>query len=73
MFTHRFSVGVLFGASVLTNVYAQIATLSAADTIRAETSRTPKTSWLGKLEGWEKFEPRSYNVKRGDDSVQTLI
>ena len=47
--------------------------LTPSDAIRAEFSRTPKTTWLGKLEGWEKFEPRSYNVTRGDGSVQTLI
>lgn len=50
-----------------------ITPLSAKDTISAETSRSPKTTWLGKLEGWEKFEPRSYSVTRSEGSVQTLI
>ncbi|WP_396434540.1 hypothetical protein [Limnohabitans sp.] len=47
--------------------------LSSTDTVQAETSRTPKTTWLGKVEGWDKYEPRSFTVARGENAVQTLI
>ena len=52
---------------------APITPLSAKDTIRAETSRSPKTTWTGKLEGWEKYERRNFTLAREEGSVQTLI
>ncbi len=51
---------------------APIAPLSAKDTLQAETSRTAKTTWTGKLEGWEKYERRNFTLARGEGSVQTL-
>ena len=46
--------------------------LSSSDIVQAETSRTAKTTWLGKLEGWEKYEPRRFTVTRDEGTVQTL-
>lgn len=46
--------------------------LSPTDTVQAEVSRTAKTTWLGKVEGWDKYEPRIFKVQRGEGTVQTL-
>lgn len=43
------------------------------DRVEAEFSRSPRITALGKLEGWEKFEARSYTLARGEGSVQTLM
>jgi hypothetical protein len=47
-------------------VFAQtaVAPLSPNDLVLAETSRTAKTTWLGKFEGWEKYESRSFKIAR---------
>jgi hypothetical protein len=47
--------------------------LSSADTVQAESSRTAKTTWQGKVEGWENYEPRTFTVVRGDGALQTLL
>jgi hypothetical protein len=47
--------------------------LSSTDTVQAESSRTAKTTWLGKVEGWDNYEPRTFTVARGDGALQTLL
>ena len=43
------------------------------DRILAEFSRSPRVTAQGNLEGWEKFEARSYTLARDEGSVQTLM
>ena len=66
----------VMGVSVLLHFcsvcMAQVTPLAPTDTVLAESSQTPKTTWLGKVEGWEKYEPRTYTVKRGEGSLQVL-
>jgi hypothetical protein len=78
MFFKRLLLAVIF--SITGAVQTHMATaqealrpLSSTDTVQAEFSRTAKTTWRGKVEGWDKYESLSFTVTRGKDAVQTLI
>jgi hypothetical protein len=49
-----------------------VAPLSSNDLVLSETSRTAKTTWLGKFESWDKYEPRSFKIAREGESGLVL-
>lgn len=55
----------------VTNAQEAPRPLSSTDTVQAEISRTAKTTWLGKFEGWDKYESRTFKVAR--DGLSALV